>query len=154
MAAFKGELHWAKVLGDPVPGYDPSEKEWTFDVTVDDTARQVLTDLGLADKIKNKDDDRGDFMTFKRKGIKSDGEPAKPIQVVDKNKNPWPEDKLLGNGTVAAVQFIADEWTYGKKSGIRAAPLKIMILEHVEYAKDELTEFMDADDFDDVPFDD
>jgi len=150
MAVIRGTAYWAKILGEPAPGYDPNDKEWSIDVTVDAEARKTLADLGLEDKIKNKDDERGDFISFKRKGYKQDGERAKNIVVVDKKRQPWPEEDLIGNGSEVAVQFLADEWEYGKKSGVRAAILKVMVLDHVPYGKDELAEFADDDGWEDV----
>lgn len=143
MAVIKGQAYWAKILGDPAPGYDPTETEWSIDVTVNEDARATLTDLGLADKIKNKGDERGDFITFKRKGVKKDGERAKNITVIDKTRELWPQDELIGNGSEVAVKFIADEWEYGKKKGVRAAVLTVMVLDHVPYGEDELEQFAD-----------
>ena len=154
MAAISGICQWAKVLGAPGPGYEPHEKEWSIDVEVDDATREYLTGLGVADKIRSKDG-REDFIPFKRNELKKDGTPSKPIAVVDRNRQPWDETKLIGNGSRVAVQFTVDPWEYGRKSGIRLGLIKIMVLDHVPYGEDEFSEFTDTDGFDDdeIPFD-
>lgn len=156
MAVIRGKAFWAKILGDPVPGYDPDQKEWTIDVTVDDEARATLEELGLGDKIKNKtdekpDDERGDFITFKRKALKSDGTEARPIRVVDRKKNEWPQDKLIGNGSEVFVQFAVNEWEYRGRSGVKPGIMSVMVVDHVPYeSSDELPDLDEDDEFDEV----
>jgi len=164
MAVIKGSAYWTKIFGEPVEGYDPSEKEWTIDVTVDDNARDVLTQLGLEGKINSpthkrngderpKPHDSGeDYITFVRKGVKQDGEPAKPIRVIDKHRRDWnPEDKL-GNGTVVAVSFAVNEGEYRGKPWRKPGILGVMVLDHVPYESDDFDQFIDspADEFDDA----
>jgi hypothetical protein len=48
--------------------------------------KEKLVAEGLKSKIKNKGDDRGDFIQFKRKAIKSRRYAAKPIEIVDANR--------------------------------------------------------------------
>jgi hypothetical protein len=49
-------------------------------------------------------------------------------EVVDADNNPWPEDKLIGNGSTVRVAAEVYDTQYGK--GMRL--LKVMVLEYVE----------------------
>lgn len=153
MAAIAGKCMWAKVLGAPGPGYEPHEREWSIDVEVDEEARTKLQQLGIEDKIKTKEG-REPFITFRRKEMKKDGTPAKPIEVVDSNRQPWDQNVMIGNGSKVAVQFTVDPWEYGRKSGIRVGLIKLMVIDLVPYGEDEFAEFTEPDGFDDeMPFD-
>ena len=168
MAVVVGKSYYAKVLGDPPPAYDPTETEWSIDVTVDAEARKNLEELGLDHKIQSpthnmRGEERGkphesgsEFIKFSRRGEKQDGTPAKPIRIIDKQKNPWPEDKLIGNGSKVAVSFAVNEGEYRGKPWKKPGILGIMVLDHVPYEKDEFDAFVESgvDDFDDAPFDD
>jgi hypothetical protein len=106
----KGVAYWASICGKPKPGYNNGPDEWSLDLSVDKETVARLTELGLKKKIKNKDDARGQFITFKRKAIKKDREtgkevPNNPIRIVDHRGEPWPQDKLIGNGSTLNVRF-------------------------------------------------
>ena len=165
MAIIKGKAYWAKVIGEPGEAYDPGEREWSIDVTVDKEARKVLEQLGVADKINDpevnkkgekraKPHESGmEYITFRRKELKKDGTPSKPIRIVDSKKNPWPEDKLIGNDSVVIVQFSVNEGEYRGKPWKKPSLLAIMVKEHVPYDSDEFDDYVDPDGFDDeVPF--
>jgi hypothetical protein len=53
----RGTVHWAKVLGDPVPNYGGDNREWTLDFTPDEDSMKTFKELGLDERIKNKDDE-------------------------------------------------------------------------------------------------
>jgi hypothetical protein len=50
-----GKVFWAKVLGEPVANYNRDGYEWTFEFTPDDEGEALFKQLGIADKIKEKD---------------------------------------------------------------------------------------------------
>lgn len=117
------------MVGKAQPGYKNQYNEWSLDVAVDDGTRQALVKAGLGDKIKNKGDDRGDFITFKRRELKKDGTPAKPIEIVDRKGQPWGNERI-GNGSVVNVQFAVND---GPDDSKRAGIIKLQVWEHVPY---------------------
>ena len=130
MPIITGNAHWAKVIGDPKPGYDGNSREWSLDVAIDESTVEFFKEQGLSKRIKNKGDDKGDFVTFKRKEFKFDGETRnQPIRVVDHQKNPWPDDKLIGNGSKVAVNFGINDTRYGLHPTI----LALQVIDLVEY---------------------
>lgn len=129
----KGRGYWMKVLGEPVDNYGKDGKEWTGDVTVDDEARAVLEAAGVADKIKNKDE-RGDFLAFKQKATRRNGESNRPITIVDARNRPWPQDVKIGNESLIELKFNVVPYP-GKPSGLY--PQAIRVLEHVPYERQE-----------------
>ncbi len=127
--------NWMKVLGDPVDNFAKDGKEWTFDFTPDADGLKTLKGVKLAGRIKNKDDDRGDFMAFKQKATRRDGSPNRPITIVDARNRKWPEDQKIGNGSKIEVKFSVKEYGAGIQAGVY--PQAIRILEHVPYERQE-----------------
>lgn len=127
-----GPVYWAKVLGDPVDNYSKDGKEWTLDITVDDETKKIFKDLGIEDRVKNKGDERGDFVQFRQREKRMDGTLNRPISVVDENGDPWPQDKLIGNGTIVDLRFDFQDYGKGKFPGIY--PKAIRVRELNEYA--------------------
>lgn len=136
MAMIQGKARYAKIVGKPVAGYDEGEenKEWTFDLVIDEPTQAKLREEGFEKKLKEKDGEV--FMTFKRKAYKKDGEAAKPIKIVDRTGSDW-NGALIGNGSVLNVKYNINDWTYGKKSGIRPDVIAVQVWDHVEYAGGE-----------------
>jgi hypothetical protein len=135
MHVIRGEVHWAKILGDPVLNYGGDAKEWTMDVKPDAEGLQTLKDIGLGGRIKNKGDDRGDFVQFRQKEKRLDGSYNRRISVTDAAGNPWPQDRLIGNGTIVDVKFEKKDYGAGKQPGVY--PQAVRILEHKEYQRQE-----------------
>ena len=63
MAVVKGKSHWAK-LDRAVNAFDPSKPRWSIDLQLDKEGIKQMKELGIP--VKNKDDDRGDFVTFQK----------------------------------------------------------------------------------------
>jgi hypothetical protein len=124
----QGKAKWCKVLGEPGWGYQKKHKEWSVDVYIDEEAAHKLEVEGLVEKIKDKGD--GQFITFKRKEFKTNGEPNQPIRVVDDHGNPWPDDKQIGNGSVVNVNFAINEFRPGE---FAANILSMQVWDHVPY---------------------
>lgn len=145
----RGTLYWAKILGDPVLNYGKDAKEWTMDVSVDADGKAQVKSLGILSKLKNKDDERGDFLTLKQRELKRDGTPAYPIKVMDAAGKKWDPEKKLGNGTKADVKFELVD--YGKDKAPTARwglyPRAVRILEHSEYAAQEFPPMSEDDEF-------
>lgn len=139
----RGTLNWAKVLGNPVYNEYAKKKQWSVDVTPDEAGMKTLKDLKLLTKIKNKEDDRGDFISFRQDEFRKSGDPNLPITITDIKGNPWPENKLLGNGTVADVKFSYQDFGTTKGSYIKA----IRVLKHVPYVPKEFDDLDPDDEF-------
>ena len=140
----RGKLFWAKVLGDPVPNYNKDGNEWVFDLALD--ADGVKQAKGLKKlTIKDKDDDRGQFLTFKQKELRANGEPNQPIRIMDAAGKDWDPNEKIGNGTVADVKFEIRDYGVGKYPGIY--PRAIRILDHVAYKTEEFAPLSSDDKF-------
>lgn len=131
----RGTTMYAKVLGDPILNYNKDGKEWKLDLVPMDpkAVKQELKAYGIADRLRTKDGyaDNKPFMSFKQKEFKTNGEENKPIEVVDILGKPWPQDKLIGNGSVIDIKFAVVDYGPGKKHGVY--PRKIRVLELVPY---------------------
>lgn len=129
----QGKAYWSKLLGEPIRNeqYPENPRTWSIDVTVDGEAVKALREAGLYAKVKNKGDDRGQFITLKRKEFKADGVTKnQPVKVVDHRGNPWKKDVLIGNGSTVNVRFNV----YKDKQG-RANPaiLAVQVWDLVKY---------------------
>lgn len=130
MPILQGKAYYAKVVGKPKPGYDKTKLEWSIDVAITSDTRKRLIKEGVGNYVKNKGDDRGDFISFKRSALKVDGSPAKAIQVVDSKNNPWDQSTFIGNGSVVNVMFALNEKATG---GLKPGLIKLQVWEHVPY---------------------
>lgn len=128
-----GPAWWAKVLGDPQPNYDETENQWSINVGVDQRGIDLFSRLNMKDKVKNNDDDQGDFVTFRRREFKKDGTPNDPIEVVDAEGNPWDTEKLIGNESKVKVRFSVLESKFKGKTFIKPYIWKITVLELKTY---------------------
>jgi hypothetical protein len=152
LSIIKGTAYWASIQ-TPNTKFEPV---WSIDVCqLDDSAKEILKADGLGDKIKNKADDRGDFITVKQKVTGAKGQEFEAPRVVDANKRPFME--LVGNGSTVAVQYRPREWEYAGKAGIAADLKAVQVLDHVAYAGSEEFDSVEAasggsvEDFDDLP---
>ena len=141
----RGVGRWMKVLGDPVDNFGKDGKEWVFDLTPDANGKKLLKKLKLDDRIKNKADDRGDFITMKQRATKMNGEANRPINVVDKFGKQWDRNEKLGNGTDVDVKFNIKDYGPGKRMGVY--PQAIMVLNHVAYEAQDFAPLSEDDQF-------
>lgn len=127
-----GTGYYCKVLGKPANGYKNQYKEWSFDLAITDETRKALINAGMDSSfVKNKGDDRGDFITFKRREFRKDGTAAKPFEVVDRKQQPWDQTSLIGNGSKLNVKIALNEQP--ERKGLKPGAIKIQIVEHVPY---------------------
>jgi hypothetical protein len=137
-----GKVHWAKVLGAPVPNYNRDGNEWTVDFTPNEEGYQLMEDIGIDNKLKNKDDARGRFIQFKQREKRADGTPNFPITVVDALNRPW-DPKLvdgkvtnpIGNESTCEIKFKVVNYGAGKPVGIY--PQAIRVLDLAPYVRQE-----------------
>lgn len=148
----RGKVAWAKVLGQPKDGYTKGEREWSIDFELDDEAKAKYLNGGGSDfYIKSKENHPlGDFLAFKRKEIRQDGTPAKPITVKDAKGNLWDPNIKIGNGSLVDVKFALNEVKVGRDTRLKPSLIAIRVLDLVEY---EGKEGSDSD-FEDFNYDD
>lgn len=141
----RGKLFWAKVLPKQLhDNYNKDGKQWAFDLSLDaDGLKQVKQHKELT--VKDKDDDRGKFLTFKQKELRANGDPNQPIRIKDAAGNAWDDDKQIGNGTVADVRFEIRDFGAGKYAGIY--PRAIRVLDLVPYESQEFAPLDENDEY-------
>lgn len=148
-AVFRGKAQYAKVLGEPMLNYNKDGKEWKIDVVFADEKgiKAEAKKLGIADRVKQKDEyaDGLPYMTFKQAEYKRNGEANERVKVTDILGNPWPQDKLIGNGSDIDVKFVVVDYGVGKKHGIYIRSIRVLKL--VEYNKQEFDAVSDDDEF-------
>lgn len=155
MSIIQGTAYWASIT-QPNTKFEPT---WCIDVAnLDAKAKKILKADGLADKIKNLGDDRGDFIKITQKVEKRNGDIFEPPKVVDGMKRPFTD--LVGNGSKVAVKYLVREWEYAGKSGTTADLKAVQVLEHIAYGDGEDFDIVESsvggdidevEDFDDLP---
>lgn len=137
MPTLSGKAYWASIA-NPNTTFEPV---WSIDLAVEggelDKARQMNLN------IKNKSDERGDFVTIKRKVNRKDGSQNQRPSLVDSNKNDM-GNTLVGNGSDVNVLFKTYEWEYAGKMGIGTELEKVQVTKLIEYNDN-------SEDFDVVP---
>jgi hypothetical protein len=149
----RARLDWAKVLGAPRLNTYSEENEWSVDATpLRDEDLAELKRIGLTDKLRDpkENDTREDkFLSFRLREFRNgkDGERIKnqPIKVVDVTGQAWPDNKMIGNGTVADVKFNRRDYGKGKPKGMYIQALRI--LEHVPYEVQEFAPLSSDDEY-------
>lgn len=121
-----GKAYWAAVI-EPNTTFEPC---WSLDVSLDKANKEKVVADGLL--VKNKNDDRGDFVTIKRKVTKRDGSPRQAPDIIDAAKNVW-NGALIGNGSVVNVKYQPYEYTVRGKKGKSADLVKVQVVELVPY---------------------
>ena len=121
-----GKCHYASVT-EPYTKFEPV---WSIQVEVNDDNRSAIEGAGL--NISNKEDDRGDFVTIKRKVLRKDGSQRQPPIVKDSQNNLW-GGKLIANGSTVNVKAIPFKWEYAGKSGVSADLAAVQVVDFIEY---------------------
>ncbi len=129
-------VYWAKVLGEPVPKFNPEDgREWAIDLcfTPEQVAQLKKEGMTTSFYIKDKEDERGQFFTYRRNELRKDGEKSKPLGIVSIDGEPWPKDKPLGNGTVVDIRYALNEVTARPKNRMKLSLIEMMVREHKPY---------------------
>jgi hypothetical protein len=103
---------------------------WQVDVCLDEDGKNLVESLGL--DVKNKGDEKGDFIKVKRKVDKRDGTKQTAPIVKDSNNNDW-DDRLIGNGSLVNVKFSTFDYNYNNKKGVAAFLLAVQVVDLVPY---------------------
>jgi hypothetical protein len=119
----RGKIYWCKVLGDPVSNYERTGREWTYELEPEDTT--FLKTHKLLDRLKNKYDDRGPYLTLKKPELNADGEKNQPIAVYNSDNEAWDTDSLIGNGSTVVAKLSIIDWGKGKKQSIWTQAIRV-----------------------------
>lgn len=143
----RGKASYAKILGNPVLNYSKDGKEWKMDLVLTKEGLKEVKGYGIGDRVKQKDDylDGEPFLTFKQSELKKDGSPNQPIKVTDIADNPWPQNKLIGNGSDVDVKFVVMDHGAGKKKGVYIRSVRVLDL--VPYERKEFEALDESDPF-------
>ena len=132
MSVVKGNAYWASITS-PNTTFD-SDGVWSIDVgNLDKKNIEIAKADGL--DIKNKGDDRGDFVTVKRKFRRKDGNMNKAPEVVDAQKRNM-IGTLIGNGSGVNVLYSTYEWEFKGRSGTSADLRAVQVTNLIPYNVD------------------
>ena len=139
MSVISGTAYWASIVA-PNTTFD-SDGVWSIDVcNLDKKNLDIVKKDGLT--VKNKGDDRGDFVTVKRKvRNQKSGELNRAPTVVDAQKRAM-MNTAVGNGSVVNVKYNPYEWEFAGRKGIGANLNAIQVVDLVPYSSDS-----DGEDF-------
>ena len=90
----------------------------------------VVKKDGLA--IKNKGDDRGDFVTVKRRVRRKDGSLNRAPDLVDGQKRTM-TNTLIGNGSKINVHYTTYEWEFKGRAGVSADLRAVQVVDLIPY---------------------
>ena len=107
---------------------------WCFQVcNLNAKNKKVAEGDGLT--IKNKGDDRGDFVTLKQYARTKDGS-SRAITVKDSERNPFPTNKRIGNGSKVNASYNPVAYTqYG--GGVKGYLNAVQVVDLIEYNADD-----------------
>ena len=130
MTVVAGKAYWAKLDQAQNP-FDESKPRWSLDVCLDANGVKAMKAEGLT--IKDKQDDRGKFMTlYKDQFLRNGTELPKP-RLMDSQKNDI-SGTIVGNGSDVRVSFTIREWKMNNKEGKRPVLKDVQVLNLVEYS--------------------
>ena len=132
MSIISGEAYWAHVM-TPNTKFNP-DGEWTVEIcNLDTTNKKIAEADGLT--LKNKGDERGDFVTLKQYARTQEGT-CRPMKVTDSQRNPFPTDKRVGNGSKVNASYFPKPYDqFG--GGVKGYLQGVQVLDLVEYNTDD-----------------
>ena len=139
MSVISGKAYWASIVA-PNTTFD-SDGVWSIDVcNLDKKNLDIVKKDGLT--VKNKGEDRGDFVTVIRnvRNQKS-GELNRAPTVVDAQKRAM-MNTAVGNGSVVNVKYNPFDWDFGGRKGIGANLNAVQVIDLIPYSSDN-----DGEDF-------
>lgn len=147
----RGRLDWAKVLGTPRMNTFSEEREWSIDITPDAEGRKLIKSLGLNDRLREPKDGRKEtFLGFRQREYRTDpktGEQTRndPVTVKDAAGQTWPDNVLIGNGSIGDIKFQKRDYGPGKKAGVYIRAVRVLKL--VPYEVQEFAPLSEDDEF-------
>ena len=132
MSIISGEAYWAHVM-TPNTKFNP-DGEWTVEIcNLDTTNKKIAEADGFT--LKNKGDERGDFVTLKQYARTQEGT-FRPMKVTDSQRNPFPTDKRVGNGSKVNASYFPKPYDqFG--GGVKGYLQGVQVLDLVEYNTDD-----------------
>lgn len=124
----RGTVHWCKLLGEPRKNFNGDGREWVVDFTPDKDSLKEIKRLKLNDRLKDKDDERGEFLVLRVKEFRADGNPNKPVRIYTSDNRPWNVDTLIGNGSVVDVALNHISYGPGKRDGLYLQAVRVLEL--------------------------
>ena len=124
-----GKAYWTQVI-EPNTTFEPV---WSLDLLLTPETLAIIKKEGL--NVKNKGDERGDFVSLKRKVLKKDGSKKEAPTVTDSKLNPWNGNTLIGNGSEVNVKIQCFDYTYAGKAGRSADLQAVQVVKLVEYQR-------------------
>ena len=125
------KVQWAKLGDNAGNKYMSEDKEWSVDVLLTDEQATKWAESGVKPAFKEKDGQK--VVTLRKDCVYAkSGDPQKAPLVFDEFGEPL--DVLVGNNSVANVQFTVRDWEYMGKQGKTAKLVALQVLELVEYA--------------------
>ena len=129
MSVISGKAYWTSIAS-PNTTFDP-DGVWTIDVgNLSKKAIEQLKSEGLT--LKNKGDDRGDFVTIKRKVRRKDGSLSRAPDLVDGQKRSMSQT-LIGNGSEVNVHYTTYEWEFKGRAGVSADLRAVQVVNLIPY---------------------
>ena len=130
----QGKTYWNRTVGEPHENKFAKSKQWSFDLSIDEDTEKKLLAKGMRKTyIRNKDDERGNFLSFNRDAIKKDGSAGKPYEIVDDQGLPWDQSKLIGNGSVLNCIITMNEREYNGSKFLKPSCVKFQVYDLVTY---------------------
>ena len=137
MSVITGKAYWCAIT-NPNTTFD-TDGVWTVDVcNLDAKNIDVLKKDGLI--VKNKGDDRGDFVTIKRKVRRKDGSKNRQPELMDGQKKLIP-NTMVGNCSLVNVLYSTYDWEYRGRKGVGADLRSVQVVDLIPYSSDETEAF-------------
>jgi len=129
MSVISGIAYWAAIT-NPNTTFD-SDGVWSIDVTnLDKKNLAIVKKDGIT--LKNKGDDRGDFVTVKRRVRRKDGSLNRAPDLVDGQKRTM-TNTLIGNGSKVNVHYTTYEWEFKGRAGVSADLRAVQVVNLIPY---------------------
>lgn len=133
MAILKGKAYWAK-LDRASNMFDTNKPRWSIDLALDKKSADEVTEKGIP--IKNKGDERGDFVTLTKDKFLNDGKELPKPRLIDAKKNDI-SGTLIGNGSIVKVAYYPYKWNYSlgntERNGVKGILQGVQVIDLVEY---------------------
>lgn len=140
MAVLKNvEINWVKLDQDnPDMGFDGESPTWQVTATVD---KKFFNSWRKQKLPSAKEHDDGTYtIQFKRKAIVVNGKMKSAPKCLDASLRPL-DQSIVGNGSIANIQYSVYDWDFGKKKGKAADLMGIQVIDLVEYHGGDGSEF-------------
>lgn len=131
----QGKAYYARIVGAPHPNkFKEGINQWSFDLSIDEEEADKLLKAGMKKSyLRNKDDERGTFISFSRDDVRTDKTPGKPYHIVDAQNREWDQNTLIGNGSVLNVAVSLNERTFRGDKFLKPGAVACQVWELCKY---------------------